>query len=98
MMNGTAAAKTPTNFQRLLSELNAPMTESLVLRPSAVSSSSSEMPNVNASTKYVRMNMPPPYFAASVGKRQRLPRPTALAAPARMNASLPDQAERSWWA
>ena len=52
------------------------------------------MPNVKANIKYVSMNIPPPYFAASVGNRQRFPKPTALAAPARMNAHLPDHAER----
>ena len=94
-MNGTAAERMPRNFHFLLSVLYAPMTDCLVWRPSAVSSSSSETPNVNASTKYVKMNMPPPYLAANVGKRQRFPSPTALAAPAKMNPSLPDHAARS---
>ena len=94
-MNGTSAARMPTNFQRLRIELNAPTTDSLVRRPSAVSSNSSDTPIVNARMKYVTMKVPPPYLAASVGNLHRLPSPTALAAPARMNPILPDHAERS---
>ena len=51
MMNGTNAAKMPANFQRLFKVEKAPMTDCLVCLPSAVSSRSSEMPNVNARMK-----------------------------------------------
>ena len=75
--------------------LNAPMADCPVVRPSAVSRSSSDTPNVNTSTRYVSRNVPPPYFAARYGKRHMFPRPTADAAAARMNAHLPDQDERA---
>ena len=64
MMNGTVDASTPMKAYFLPNCLNAPMADCLVLRPSAVSNSSSDTPNVNTSTRYVIKNVPPPYLAA----------------------------------
>ena len=44
--------------------LKAPMADWPVLRPKAVSNSSSDTPKVNTSTRYVIRKVPPPYFAA----------------------------------
>ena len=94
MMNGTADMNTPINANFLPNALKAPMELRPVLRPSAVSSSSNEMPIVNTNTRYMNRNVPPPYFAARYGKRHMLPRPTADAAAASTKASLPDHDAR----
>ena len=85
---------TPINAYFLPNALNAPIELCPVLRPSAVSKSSSAIPMVNTNTRYMNKNVPPPYFAARYGKRHMLPRPTAEAAAASTNASLFDQAAR----
>ena len=51
MMNGIAEVRIPMNAYFLPNALNAPMADWPVLRPSAVSSSRSDTPKVNTSTK-----------------------------------------------
>ena len=53
------------------------MQESPVFLPIAISVTMSAKPKVTARIIYTRRKMPPPYFAARYGKRQRLPKPTA---------------------
>ena len=93
-MNGTNDAKTPINANFLPYALKAPIAERRVLRPSVISSSSKETPKVKAKMKYVKMNVPPPNLAAKYGKRHKLPKPTAEAAAAKINAVLFDHVER----
>ena len=50
-MNGTAEARMPMKAYFLPNCLNAPMADWPVVRPSAVSSSKSDTPNVNTSTR-----------------------------------------------
>ena len=64
MMNGIADMNTPMNEYFLASTLNERMELRPVWRPSAVSSSSSEMPIVNTNTRETNRKVPPPYFAA----------------------------------
>ncbi len=51
MMNGTTDARMPMNMNFFPKWRNAPMAERPVLRPIAVSSSKSDTPNVNTSTR-----------------------------------------------
>ena len=50
-MKGTVDARMPMKAYFLPNCLNAPMADWPVLRPSAVSSNSSDTPNVNTSTR-----------------------------------------------
>ena len=50
MMKGTAEARMPMKAYFLPKALKAPIADCPVLRPSAVSSSKSDTPNVNTST------------------------------------------------
>ena len=58
------------------------------LRPMLHSTQLSGMPISRKAQKYAIMNAPPPYCAASPGKRKKLPKPTALPATASMTPRL----------
>ena len=57
--------------------LKAPGAPSLVFLPIAISIVNKGIPNASIAIVYTSKKAPPPYLAASPGKRHALPRPTA---------------------